>query len=1178
MSNIVFGTSAGNANVGASWVGGTAPGTGDTAVFHAASGACTIPASTTVTWGAVDFTGLGVSSYTGTFTFAATTSVLTVGSSTLGSCVFVAGMTVTLTGIGTINLVGSTASTTYNFSSAGLVMPNVTVNAGTTTTYQFDAVTTGSTASVTLSQGGLNTNNAAQSWGQFSSSNSNTRILTMGSSAITLTSTGQLWITSTSTGLTITANTAVVTCNGAGGGAFLGGGLNFNGMSLVLAGSGTPSIQGAGNTFANVTRTGTAVKTDGLQLNVGFTVTGTLTLTGNSLTNRLLVQSNTVGTARTITAASVSLTNCDFMDITGAGAATWSGTSLGDCQGNSGITFTAEADQTWSGNTTGNWSAAANWTSRVPLPQDNVLINGLSSGTVTCDMPRMGKNIDFTGSTGGTFTGNTHGMTATSFGNLTLNSAVTMTPSSGNGFASWVLSGRSSQTITCNGATIPGSVSVVASGGTYTISSAYTSGGDIGTVTGTIDNTVGNYTFTIVGRLLCSGGTWKLGSATYNITSSATATPISINAGTFTATNATINILGAGTFTRTINVVTATAVTIGTLTYTVANSPGPLLFNFAVAGCVIGTFNIGPGRVWTNTAGTTCTINNVVTSATSNGYFQVPAVAANYASTPDAAALDITGNITVEAQMAPASWTTGTYYPESKWTGIASTSAYLLSLVAGKIVLSISAGGSIVTATSTANVGLTAGVAGWIAAQRVQSTGVVTFSTSPDGVTWTPLGSTVTIAAGTAINNAAQIVEFGTYNTGATASTVAFPLYRSRVWSDVTRTTLALDANFATKTPCATAFTESSSNAATVTINGAMAQVGDGSIVLNSSTPGTQATMSSSNTQGLELLIYQDTKVTGGPWYPGVHSNSVSNNTGWSTGGIRYGTEAASFTDSASRLLVFARSGTESFGLSDSGSRVAVSMVRTGAETAALGDTATRSAVTAARAGSETVALADTATRLGQTQSRTGTESVPLADSAARPPSGQARTGTESAGLADGASRAPGAAQRSGTESAAATDSAARSVMAQSRAGTESASLADNAVNGGVTNLRAGSESIPLGDTASRSVGLGRGGSESVTLADTAGRSTGASRVGVESTGFADAAMATRWANRSGYETLTITDSATVSFHPAASPVLFTLVSLGTLTLPWRVGAVRLAWSPERMRLERPWRVGSLKT
>jgi hypothetical protein len=44
-------------------------------------------------------------------------------------------------------------------------------------------------------------------------------------------------------------------------------------------------------------------------------VTGTLTLTGNSATNRLLVQSNTLGTPRVITAAAVSLTDVDFMDI-----------------------------------------------------------------------------------------------------------------------------------------------------------------------------------------------------------------------------------------------------------------------------------------------------------------------------------------------------------------------------------------------------------------------------------------------------------------------------------------------------------------------------------------------------------------------------------------------------------------------------------------------------------------------------------------------------------------------------------------------------------------------------------------------------------------------------------------------------------------------------------------------
>jgi hypothetical protein len=86
----------------------------------------------------------------------------------------------------------------------------------------------------------------------------------------------------------------------------------------------------------------------GISLTANIIITGTLTLTGNSAINRLLVQSNTLGTARTITAANVSLTNCDFRDITGAGTAVWNGYTTGS------ELITTVADRDFSSDT-GNW-------------------------------------------------------------------------------------------------------------------------------------------------------------------------------------------------------------------------------------------------------------------------------------------------------------------------------------------------------------------------------------------------------------------------------------------------------------------------------------------------------------------------------------------------------------------------------------------------------------------------------------------------------------------------------------------------------------------------------------------------------------------------------------------------------------------------------------------------------
>jgi hypothetical protein len=182
------------------------------------------------------------------------------------------------------------------------------------------------------------------------------------------------------------------TINIAGTGGFVGGGLSYNDVNL----NGTAHSVTGSNTFVNLTRTGTATKTDSVSFDAHTTtITGTLTLNGNSSINRLLVQSSSLGVHKHLTAANVSVSNADFMDITGDGAGNWDLSAIaglsGDAQGNSGITFTAPAAQTSSKAST--WSDATMWTSRVPLPQDDVTC----SHNVTINMPRIGKSITFTG-------------------------------------------------------------------------------------------------------------------------------------------------------------------------------------------------------------------------------------------------------------------------------------------------------------------------------------------------------------------------------------------------------------------------------------------------------------------------------------------------------------------------------------------------------------------------------------------------------------------------------------------------------------------------------------------------------------------------------------------------------------------------------------------------------------
>src|SRR3990167_9605619 len=121
-----------------------------------------------------------------------------------------------------------------------------------------------------------------------------------------------------------------ITFNNSGGTFQLQDDLNAIENFLLTAGTfdaNTKTVSLVGNThnllgsitFYNLTRAGTAAKTDSMTLFSNITVSNVLTINGNSATDRVLVQSDTVGTQRTITAASVSVSNADFMDINASG-------------------------------------------------------------------------------------------------------------------------------------------------------------------------------------------------------------------------------------------------------------------------------------------------------------------------------------------------------------------------------------------------------------------------------------------------------------------------------------------------------------------------------------------------------------------------------------------------------------------------------------------------------------------------------------------------------------------------------------------------------------------------------------------------------------------------------------------------------------------------------------------
>lgn len=297
--------------------------------------------------------------------------------------------------------------------------------------------------------------------------------LTGGTAGITRSYTGTLKMKATSGIKTITSNDVSHTnfrMDGVGGtfrlvdnfkevtGVFAldNGTFDPNGKEVYL-GAGTISVGTTPITFYDLKKDETSSKTGTLNLSSNIIVTHLLTILGNSSVNRTIVQSNTIGTQRTITLASgatYSITNADFKDIKIYNTDT-SGENIdlssiiggsGNCGGSSGITFTTGAPQYWykaSGND--NWSTAGNWylasggtggAGRVPLPQDTAIFDnnsfGSTSMTLTQDMPRIPsttfKGVDGLHPVGNnpTFTTST---TASFFGDLRLTANMTLTAS-----------------------------------------------------------------------------------------------------------------------------------------------------------------------------------------------------------------------------------------------------------------------------------------------------------------------------------------------------------------------------------------------------------------------------------------------------------------------------------------------------------------------------------------------------------------------------------------------------------------------------------------------------------------------------------------------------------------------------------------------------------------------------
>lgn len=305
--------------------------------------------------------------------------------------------------------------------------------------------------------------------------------------------------------------------------------------------------------------TGIASKTSQFVINGTVNLNGK-TLSGNSSTNRLLVTASSLGSGKTLTVSSGTFANADFRDITFANG----GSSLdlsaitglsGDAGGNtiSGggtLTLTSASSQTWQGTSGGSWSDNTKWTSRVPLPQDDVVINSAfsSTQTVTADMPRLGKSINWTGSTGSpTFNLST---TVTIYGSLTLISGMTFSANSGT---TYTFEGRGGFTLTSNGKSFSKNVTVQMVGGTLTLQDAYSSTATLMVFNGTFNANNLNVTASLVN--LGSGTATRaltVGTGTWTLTGTGTVWDLNRGSGyTVNATGSTISITDTSSSSKT---------------------------------------------------------------------------------------------------------------------------------------------------------------------------------------------------------------------------------------------------------------------------------------------------------------------------------------------------------------------------------------------------------------------------------------------------------------------------------------------------------------------------------------------------------------------------------------------------------------------------------------------------
>lgn len=365
-----------------------------------------------------------------------------------------------------------------------------------------------------------------------------------------------------------------------------------------------------------------------------LTVTNNLVINGNSALNRLLIKSTVPGTQRTITAANVTVTNCDFRDIKGAGAGSWDLSAIaggsGDCDGNTDITFTTADDWYWHADA-GNFSDYTKWytetngggtkmaSTRVPLPQDTCYFDANSfdntGQTITINMARIGA-FNFTNAANSpTLAGSTDCQLQ---GSVTLISAMTVSN------ISWAMIGRRTMIIDTGGCTsFTGQIDVVTYSGKVQLNNNLVGLSMLSLYAGELDAndyditmqrfyTIHNANYGTTRTLKMGNGTWTLNRASFALWNVDSTSGL-----TFDAEGSTIKVTSVLTGDITL--------VFGALTYNNFwnNSTGAYILTVGNASTTFNDFKIDAGRSMKFTNYTTTTVTTFTALGTSGSHITI---------------------------------------------------------------------------------------------------------------------------------------------------------------------------------------------------------------------------------------------------------------------------------------------------------------------------------------------------------------------------------------------------------------------------------------------------------------------------------------------------------------------------------------------------------------------------